>query len=174
MCKFSQNFRPVTSSNYFQNFWLCISSNYFQNTGKIYPEIFLKSYFLEFFSLFLKIPSEFWNTSKFPQNYRISFSSNQCQNFGKIWPQINSNCPQDSTLPKIRFTLKNALSKSCWALNSVQKSHWAYMSVSPRSGAKGLQRLPSWKYYYVQKRENRFTLGLDTVKTTQYIQNCFK
>ncbi len=40
-----------------------------------------------------------------------------------------------SLLPKIRIISKNASSKSCWALNFVQKNLWAYTSISPRSGA---------------------------------------
>ncbi len=43
-----------------------------------------------------------------------------------------------STLPKIRVIPKNGLSKSYWALNSVQKTQWAHMSVSPRGGARGI------------------------------------
>ncbi len=40
-----------------------------------------------------------------------------------------------STLPEIRIIPKNASNKSCWALNSVQKSYWAHTSISRRSGA---------------------------------------
>ncbi len=32
------------------------------------------------------------------------------------------------------------------------------------------QRLPCFKYYNVLKQENRFTLGLDTAKITDYIE----
>ncbi len=48
------------------------------------------------------------------------------------------------TLPKICIVSKNASNKSCWALNSVQKRQRAHMSISIKSGARGLQRLPSF------------------------------
>ncbi len=44
-------------------------------------------------------------------------------------------------------------------MNSVQKSHWAHMSISPRTGTKGQQRLQSLKYYNVLKCESRFISG---------------
>ncbi len=44
------------------------------------------------------------------------------------------------------------------------------MSISPRSGAWALWRLPSLKYNNVPKRESRFTLGLDAAKNTRYIK----
>ncbi len=44
---------------------------------------------------------------------------------------------------------KHALNKSCWALNSVQKSQWAHMCTSLQSGARGLQRPICFKYYIV-------------------------
>ncbi len=48
------------------------------------------------------------------------------------------------------------------------------MSISPQSEARGLERLPFLKYYYVLKWESKFTLGLNTVKNTYYIKKCFK
>ncbi len=48
------------------------------------------------------------------------------------------------------------------------------MSISHRSGAGALQRLSALKYYNVQKRENRFTLGPNPAKNTSYTQKCFK
>ncbi len=48
------------------------------------------------------------------------------------------------------------------------------MSVFPRSGATGLQKLSSLIYYNVLKREMRFTLKLDAAKNTHYIKTCFK
>ncbi len=60
-------------------------------------------------------------------------------------------------------------------MNSVKKkSHWAHMSISLGSGARGLQRLPSLKFYYVQKRKSRFSLGLDAAKNTHYMIEHFK
>ncbi len=38
------------------------------------------------------------------------------------------------------------------------------MSISLRGRVRGLQRLPSLKYYYVLKWESRFTLGLTLPK----------
>ncbi len=48
------------------------------------------------------------------------------------------------------------------------------MFVSPRSGARGLQRFPYLKNYEIQKQESRFTLGLNAAKNTHYFQDCFK
>ncbi len=48
------------------------------------------------------------------------------------------------------------------------------MSISPKSGARGLQRLLYLKYYNIQKQESRFNLGFDTAKNKRYIQKCFK
>ncbi len=48
------------------------------------------------------------------------------------------------------------------------------MSISPWSGARVLQRLLCSKYYNVLKRENRFTLGLNSAKITDYIEKRFK
>ncbi len=64
-------------------------------------------------------------------------------------------------LPKIRIISKNASSKSCRALNSVQKSHLAHMSLSPKSGGRGSKYCYHLKYYNVQKQGSRFTLRLD-------------
>ncbi len=44
------------------------------------------------------------------------------------------------------------------------------MSTSPKSGARGLQRLPSMKYYSAQKWESRLTPGLDAAKNTYYMK----
>ncbi len=56
-------------------------------------------------------------------------------------------------LLKLPIISKNWSNKSCWELNFVQKSQWAHMSVSSRSWTKGLERLPSLKYYNVLKQE---------------------
>ncbi len=37
-------------------------------------------------------------------------------------------------------------------------------------GVRELQRLPRLKYYYVPKRESRFTLGLNAAKNSEYIK----
>ncbi len=45
------------------------------------------------------------------------------------------------------------------------------MSIYPRRGAVGLQRLPFLKYYYnVLKWESRFTLGLIAAKNMDYMK----
>ncbi len=44
------------------------------------------------------------------------------------------------------------------------------MSISPKSGARGLERLPYLKYYDVLKWENRLTLGINTAKSTDYMK----
>ncbi len=44
------------------------------------------------------------------------------------------------------------------------------MSISPRCGAGRLKRLIWLKYYNVQKRQITFTLGLNTVKNTAYME----
>ncbi len=80
----------------------------------------------------------------------------------------------DWTLPKIRIISKNASNKSCWALNSLQISQWAHMSVSPLSGARGTKDCHLLKYFNVQKWGSRFTLGLHAFKNTHCIQKCFK
>ncbi len=48
------------------------------------------------------------------------------------------------------------------------------MSISPRSGTRGLQRSPCLKYYYVLKRESRSILGLNAAKIINYNKKCFK
>ncbi len=59
-------------------------------------------------------------------------------------------------LPKIHVTSEKASNKSCSELNFVPKSLRAHMSISPQSGARGLERLILLKYNTVMKRENTF------------------
>ncbi len=49
-------------------------------------------------------------------------------------------------LPKLPIISNNGSNKSCWELNLVQKSRWTYMSISARSGARGLERSMYFKY----------------------------
>ncbi len=49
-----------------------------------------------------------------------------------------------------------------------------YQSISSRSGARKLQRLPWLKYYHVLKQESRFILGPNAAKNTDYIEKHFK
>ncbi len=44
------------------------------------------------------------------------------------------------------------------------------MSISPQSGARGLEKLIWLKYYNEQKRQITFTLGLNAVKNTPYMR----
>ncbi len=48
------------------------------------------------------------------------------------------------------------------------------MSTLFRSEAKVLQTLSCFKYYNVLKQEDRFTLGLDCAKHTDYIEKRFE
>ncbi len=50
------------------------------------------------------------------------------------------------------------------------------MSISPRSGARGFERLtlPYLKYYNVLKWERRFTLGVNDAKNTDYLKKRFE
>ncbi len=50
----------------------------------------------------------------------------------------------------------------------------AHRSISPSSGARGLQRSVYLKSYNVQKRIIRFTLRLNTVKNTHYMKKSFE
>ncbi len=71
-----------------------------------------------------------------------------------------------ATLPKALIISKNALNKSCSAL---QESQWVHMSISPRSGTRVLQRLKCLKYYNFLKWKTRFTLRLGMANWKRYI-----
>ncbi len=47
------------------------------------------------------------------------------------------------------------------------------MSISPQSGAWGLKRYGSLKYYNVEKWKSRFTWGFDAAKNTYRIKKRF-
>ncbi len=55
-------------------------------------------------------------------------------------------------------------------MNFLQKNQWAHMSISPGSGASGLQGLPCLKHFNVLQWESRFALQLNAAKTTEYIK----
>ncbi len=60
----------------------------------------------------------------------------------------------DWMLPKIRIISKNASNKSCWVLNSVQKSQWVHMSISsphPLVKLGDSKDCHILKYYNIQK-----------------------
>ncbi len=71
-----------------------------------------------------------------------------------------------SMRPKIRITSKKISNKSCSKSNFAQKCLRAHMSISPTSGARGPGRSVRLKSKNVQKREIRFTLGLNAAKNT--------
>ncbi len=73
-------------------------------------------------------------------------------------------------LQKIPILWNNGSSKSFLESNSLQKIHWAHLSISTQSGARWLERLIWLKYYYVQKREIIFTLGLNSVKNIDFMK----
>ncbi len=75
-----------------------------------------------------------------------------------------------SMLPKIGIIREKVLNKSCWALNFIQKSSWAHMSIPIQSRANGLEKLMWWKDYNVQKWQITITLGLNASKNTAYIE----
>ncbi len=64
-------------------------------------------------------------------------------------------------LPKLPILWKNTSNKNCSQLNFLLISQWTHMSISPRSGVRGLQRLRSL---------NRFTLGFNAAKNMHYIK----
>ncbi len=59
----------------------------------------------------------------------------------------------------------------CWALNFIQKSQRADMSIFHRSGGTGPRRLSYMKYFNVLQWESRFPFGLNSAKNTDYIKN---
>ncbi len=79
-----------------------------------------------------------------------------------------------STLPKLPTISKNASNKNCWELNFLQKTQQVHMSIFPRSRARGVGRLPYFKYYNVLKWESRFTIGVSTAKINASNKNCWK
>ncbi len=79
-----------------------------------------------------------------------------------------------SILPKIVIIWKKAWSESCWEFNFLQKTQWAHVSISPKCGARGLERLLCLKYYNVLKRENRLTLKLNVVKNSDHMKENLK
>ncbi len=59
-------------------------------------------------------------------------------------------------------------------LNLVEKIQWAHMSISPRSGARGLKTLIWGKNYNVQKQQITFILGANAGKNTDHMEKNFK
>ncbi len=78
------------------------------------------------------------------------------------------------TMSTLAIISKNASNKSGSAFNFVQKSQWAYMSISSRSGARGLKRLSCFKYYNEMRWKSKFASVLHAAKITTYFKTCFK
>ncbi len=70
--------------------------------------------------------------------------------------------------------MEKTSSKNCLELNSLQKSQWAYMSNSPLSEARGLDRFACSKHYNAPKWKNRLSLALSAAENTDYMKNNFK
>ncbi len=77
-------------------------------------------------------------------------------------------------LPNIPIIQRNASNKNCPELNFLQKNSLGAYVCLLRSEAKGLPRLPSSKYFNVQKWESSFTLDLDAARNAHYIKKCFQ
>ncbi len=99
------------------------------------------------------------------------------------WNIMNKNSKlyslQGWMLQKIPILWRKGSSKSFLELNSLQKSHWTHISISPQSGARWLDRLIWLKYYNVQKRQIIFTSEMNVVKNTDFMkkalsQSCLK
>ncbi len=63
--------------------------------------------------------------------------------------------------------MEKSSSKSYLELNSLQKSQWTHVSISPWGGARGLERLIQLKYN-VQKCQIIFTSELNAAKNTDF------
>ncbi len=61
---------------------------------------------------------------------------------------------------------KNALNESFSEFNFLQKTQRTRVSISPWSGARGLQRSPFFKYFSALEWKKTFTLGLKATKNT--------
>ncbi len=73
-------------------------------------------------------------------------------------------------MPKISLISKNVSNKSSLEFNFLQKTQWVLISISLRSGTKGLEKLICLKYYCVLKLESRCNLGLNTAKHVEDIK----
>ncbi len=78
------------------------------------------------------------------------------------------------TLPKLVIITRNTSNKSCSELNFLQKSRWVHFIILLRNGARGLRRLPCFKYYNVWDWESRFFLQHNAAKNVNYIQKLLK
>ncbi len=83
---------------------------------------------------------------------------------------ICSKCCQKSPIIS-----KNTLSKSCWALNFVQKNVIGRICPSPPGMELGGSTDCHFQYIKMYKKwQSKFTLGLNAAKNTHYVKNVFK
>ncbi len=68
------------------------------------------------------------------------------------------------------YMKKNTSNKSCSELIFPQKTQQTHISICPRKGTIGLQKLSFLKHYNVQKSERRFVLGLNADKNTNNLK----
>ncbi len=70
--------------------------------------------------------------------------------------------------------IKKCFKQKLFRIKFPSKNVWVHISISPRSGAMGLQRLPFLKYYNVLEWEKRFILWLNGAKNTYDIKKCLE
>ncbi len=89
-----------------------------------------------------------------------------CTKIGK-YIHLRARCCQN-------HLLYNASYKSCWALNFLQTSQWAHVSISSRNRARRLQRLIYFKYYNILKQKIDSVSGLELQKIPITAKNASK
>ncbi len=96
-------------------------------------------------------------------------ASESC-NFWNVLMCLNKNVDSlyGGALQKISISDKNYSE-----LNFLQNIYRTYIFISPRSGARGLQRLPFLKYNNILEWESWLSLGLNVAKSTDCIEKCF-
>ncbi len=77
-------------------------------------------------------------------------------------------------LSRFKYKIRNWIEKIKNRQKGIHRSPRAHMSISHRSGDRGLERYASLKYFNVEKQKSRFTLGLDAAKNTNHIKKRFK
>ncbi len=70
-------------------------------------------------------------------------------------------------LPKVPIISKNASNKSCPKLNFLQVTHWMYISISSRNGARLLQIFAIFKW--CNRTEKQVHFGAERFQSTDYI-----
>ncbi len=114
-----------------------------------------------------------------------------------LWETLHGDSPY-SRQKRVSYVLlneKNGKSRLTLRLNTAENAHHiqkklkmkvvqnqisykkrlrTHMSISPCSGARGLERFTLLKYYIVQKWQITFNLGLNAAENTCHIQKSFK